>query len=196
MTLIKRKIYLIQKDFQMRFILTFVAGATVWGAATVGLFIYLAEKRLQRMRFSSHINVSTTSELLLPTTIGVQVICLLIFAGILAYTVRSLWKRFSPPLAAIKKELAKIADGELTSEIFPREYADFQGMAGSFEGMRKGLRNKIVRIKESQQALGVSAAELSGSIINGDASSAHVASLQSAVERMKEHLQAFHYQAR
>lgn len=196
MTLIKRKKYFIQKDFQVRFILTFVAVATVWGTSTVMLFAYLAKNRLERIRFSSHINISTTSELLLPTTIGVQVVCLIIFAGILAYTVRSLWRRFSPPLAAIKEELAKISGGELSNEIFPREYADFQEMAGALEGMRKGLRNKIVRIKESQQTLGISAAELSGSIINGDPSLDQVASLQSAVERMKEHLQAFHYQSR
>lgn len=190
----KRKIYFIKKDFQSRFILRFVAVATAWAAVMVVLYAYLAERRLGRLRFSSHIDITTTSELLLPVTVGVSVVSLLVFAGILAYTFHSLWKRLSPPLASIKKDLARIAGGELTGEIILRENDEFQDLAVDLDGMRKELRGKILLIKEPLQALRASAAELSGSVARGNPSLTHTASLQSAVERMKEHVNAFHYQ--
>lgn len=190
----KRKIYFIKKDFQSRFILRFVAVATAWAAVMVVLYAYLAEKRLGRLRFSSHIDITTTSELLLPVTVGASVVSLLVFAGILAYAFHSLWKRLSPPLASIKKDLARIAGGELTGEIILRENDEFQDLAIDLDGMRKELRGKILLIKEPLQALRASAAELNESVARGNPSSTHAASLQSAVERMKEHVNAFHYQ--
>ena len=192
----KRRIYFIKKDFQSRFILRFVIIATAWAAAMVVLYAYLAEKKLERLRFSSHIDITTTSELLLPITAGASVVSLLVFAGILAYSFHSLWKRLSPPLSTIKNDLARIAGGELTGEIILREDDEFQDLATDLDGMRKGLLGKIYRIKEPLQALRASAAELSGAAARGNPSLAHTASLQSAVERMKEQVDAFHYQPR
>jgi methyl-accepting chemotaxis protein len=188
-----RKIYFIKKDFQTRFILRFVAIATAWAAVTVMLFAYLAEKKLERLRFSSHINITTTSELLMPITLGAHVVSLLIFAGILAYTIHALWKRLSPPLYDIKKDIARIAGGELASEVTLRENDEFQDLAADLDMMRRELREKIIRINEQQRVLSNAVAELSGSIIKGNPSLADAASLRSAVARMKEDLQAFHY---
>ncbi len=192
----KRKIYFIKKDFQSRFILRFVAISTAWAAATVILFAYLAEKRLERLRFFSHIDITTTSELLLPITIGASVTSLLVFAGILVYTFRALWKRLSPPLAAIKKGLARMAGGELTGEVVLGKDDEFRDLASELDGMRRELREKVVRLKEQQRTLSAAAAELRESILAGNPSPAYAASLQSAVEKMKDAVHAFHYESR
>lgn len=189
----KRKIYFIKKDFQTRFILRFVFMASAWSAATVVMYAYLAEKKLERLRFSNHIDISTTSELLMPITVGVSAISLLVFALFLTYTFHSLWKRLSPPLVIIKKDLARMADGELTSAINLPEHYEFQDLAAELDAMRRELQGKILRIKEQQLILSATATELSGSIVTGTPSSAHAASLRSAVERMKEYVNAFHY---
>jgi methyl-accepting chemotaxis protein len=188
-----RKIYFIKKDFQSRFILRFVAIASVWAAAAIMLFAYLAAKRLDSIRYSSHVDIQTTRELLLPITIGANVASLLIFAGILAYTINSLWKRLSPPLFTLKKDLVRIASGDLMSEVSLSEKEEFQDMAADLDGMRKDLREKIVRIKEQQEVLSAVAAELSKSILKGAPSLPHAVSLQSGVEQMKEYVRAFHY---
>jgi len=188
-----RKIYYIKKDFQARFILRFVVVATIWAAATVMLFAYLAERRLEEIRYSTHISVKTTSELLLPSTVGAHVVSLLIFAGILGYTIHSLWKRLSVPLFTIKKDISRIAAGDLASEVVLRESDEFQDLAVELNEMRNGIRDKIIRIKESQLGVSAAAAELSRSILREKPSTSHAASLQSAVERMKEDVNAFHY---
>jgi len=189
----KRKIYFIKKDFQTRFILRFVLIATAWSVATVVLYAYLADKKLERLRFSSHIDITTTNELLMPITVGASTISLLVFALFLAYTFHSLWKRLSPPLASIKKDLTRMADGELVGTINLHGHYEFQDLAADLDGMRRELREKIVRLKDQHLILSDAATELNGSIVSGTPSPAHAESLRSAVERMKEHVNAFHY---
>ena len=188
-----RKIYFIKKNLQSRFILRFVAAAAVWAAISVMLFAYLAGKKLDDLRYSSNIDIETTSELLLPITVSVHAVSLLIFAGILAYTIRSLWQRLSPPLAAIKKSIAKIADGDLTNKIVLRKKDEFRDMARELEGMRIGLWERIDLIKERQQELSAAADAFHASLEGGDPLLSHAEALQSAVGRMKESLGAFYY---
>lgn len=187
----KRKIYFIKKEFQARFILRFVAVATVWSAASVLLFFYLANKKLEEIRYASHIDIRTTSELLMPVTIGALAVSLLIFAGILGCAIQTLLHRLSGPLGQIRRDIARIADGDLTSDIMLREKDEFQDLATDLEGMRRELRERIARIKEQQAVLSAAADELSRSVREGNASSKQVASLETAAARMKEGVRAF-----
>jgi len=191
----KRKKYFIRKDFQSRFILRFVAAATVWGVTTVLLFVYLAGKKLDDLRYSSHIDIQTTSELLLPITVGVHAVSLLIFAVILTYMIHALWPKLSQPLMVIKKSLVMIADGDLTGKVILRKKDEFRYLAGELNEMRKGIRERMVMIKDGQQEVSAAANELGRSILEGNPSLPAVASLQSAVGRMREALQAFHVEA-
>ena len=189
----KRKKYFINKDFQSRFILRFAAVATLWAGATVVLFSYLAAKRLDAIRYSSQVDIKTMGDLLLPITIGTHVVSLLVFACILAYTIRSLWKRLTPPLFSIKKDIMRIAGGDLASVVSLSKDEEFEDLAADLEGMREELRKKMVKIKAGQQALSAAAAEFARAVYEGNASPAHAASLQSAAARMQEDLQGFHY---
>jgi methyl-accepting chemotaxis protein len=187
----KRKIYFINKDFQSRFILRFVAVATVWSAASVLLFFYLANKKLEEVRYSSYIDMSTTSELLMPVTIGALAVSLLIFAGILGYAIHRLLHKLSGPLGQIRRDIARIAGGDLTSDIILREKDEFQDLAAGLEAMRTELRERIARIKDQQATLAAAAAELNKSVREGNASPQHVASLEDALARLKERVHAF-----
>ena len=187
----KRKIYFIKKEFQARFILRFVAVATVWSAASVLLFFYLANNKLEEIRYASHIDIRTTSELLMPVTIGALAVSLLIFAGILGCAIQTLLHRLSGPLGQIRRDIARMADGDLTSDIILREKDEFQDLATDLEGMRRELRERIARIKEQQAVLSAAADELSRSVLEGNASSQQAASLESAVARMKEGVRVF-----
>jgi methyl-accepting chemotaxis protein len=193
MTAYTRKKYFIDKDFQSRFILRFVAVAIIWAAATIMLFSYLAGKRLDDIRYSSYIDIKTTSELLLPVTVGVHVISLLVFAGILAATINSLWKRLSPPLYSIKKDIMRIGGGDLASEVSLSKDEEFQYMAEDLDDMRKGIREKIVRLKQQQVLLSAAADELARSVLVEKPSLPSVTSLRAAVERMKGEIQVFRY---
>jgi methyl-accepting chemotaxis protein len=187
----KRKIYFIKKDFQSRFILRFVAIATAWAAISSILFAYLAKERLAGIRYSSHVDITTMRELLLPTTVGAHVVSLLIFAGILAYTIRTLWKRLDPPLRTIKNDLSRIAGGGLSDEFTIGKVDEFQDLAADLDAMRTGLREKVTGIKERHRELSDAADALGRSILEGKPSASQTAMLQSAVERMKRDIDSF-----
>jgi methyl-accepting chemotaxis protein len=188
-----RKKYFIKKDFQSRFMLRFVAIATFWAVATAILFSYLAGKKLDDVRYSSHIDSKTISELLMPITVATQAASLLIFAGILAYTVSLLWKRLSPPLFSLKKDIARIAGGDLMSEVSLSSDEEFQDLADDLNDMRCGLQQKIVRLREQFQTLSTAADELHRSTIEGKLSLTHAAALHGAVEQMNAAANVFHY---
>jgi methyl-accepting chemotaxis protein len=188
-----RKKYFIKKDFQTRFMLRFVALATFWAAATAILFSYLAGKKLDDVRYSSHIDSKTIGELLMPITIAAQVVSLVIFAGILAYTVTSLWKRLSPPLYSLKKDIARIAGGDLRSEVSLSPDEEFQDLAEDLDGMRGGLQQKIVHLRERLQTLSTAADALHRSTLDRKLSLTHSASIQAAVDQMNAAANVFHY---
>lgn len=189
-----RKELLPARNFQLRFITRLVATVTIWGAATVLVFTYLLSKKLDTLRYSSHIDATTIGELLLPTTIVVHALSLLIFTAALAYSMQSLWKKLSPPLHSLKKDMARISGGDLTGEVTLGKYEEFQRLAGELDEMRSGLHEKFANIKEQQKVLSAGAAELERSILEGqNLSPESIASLQATVARMKEEVQVFHY---
>ena len=189
---IRRK-YFINKRLQTRFILTFVLIVICWAVATVGVYTYLVEKKLDSIRYSSHVDIKTTGELLLPITLGTHLISLLVFAAILAFAMKLVWKMLSPPLYSIKKDLARIAAGDLASEVSLCKGEEFQDLARELEQMRRGLRENIIRIKDQRLALSAAATEIDNSISAGNFSMNHVVSLQSAAAQMRESVQKFHY---
>jgi methyl-accepting chemotaxis protein len=183
-----------ERDLQLRFITRFVATVTIWGTATVLVFTCLVSKKLDTLRYSSHIDAKNVGELLLPTTIVVHGVSLLIFTAFLAYTIHMLWKTLSPPLHSIKKDIIRISCGDLTGEVSLSKYDEFQSLAKELDEMRLGLREKIVNLKEQQQSLRDRAAELDRSLQEGtDFSMESATALRSAVERMKEEVQKFRF---
>jgi len=182
----KRTTFYIKKNFQSRFILRFVAVTTAWAVATVMLFAYLAERRLEKFRFSSHIDITTTGELLLPITLGAHVVTMLGFAIFLLYTIHALWKSLAPPLYHIKSDIAGLTDGEMTRTISLRKSDIFNDLAADLDEMRRGLLGKIIGIKEQQLPLSEAAARLDEAVAGGRASQADVDALLATVERLKQ----------
>lgn len=186
-----RRIYFIKKDFQLRFILSFVAIVTIWAASTVIIYTYLAEKRLDSVRYSSHIDIATMNGLLLPVTLGTHTVSFLVFALILYFAINRIWKKLSPTLHTLKKEIMRISTGDLTSEISLTKYEEFQDLALELDHMRLELKNKIQNIKQQQQIVATAAAGIDKTIHGGGEPTAHAVTLQTALDRIKAEIEQF-----
>jgi methyl-accepting chemotaxis protein len=188
-----RKIYLVKKDFQSRFILRFVITTTVWAAVTVSLFTLMAGKRLEEFLYSPHINIKTTAELLMPSAVHAHIISLLFFVALLVYAIRSLWKKLAGPLYSLKKDITRITLGDLVSGVALRGDEEFQDLASDLDRMRGELRDKFVRLKEREEELSVAVSTLDRAALKGAASSDHVSVIREATAKMKEELKGFTY---
>ena len=188
-----RRVYFIQKDFQSRFILRFVLTITIWAVAAISLFLLMAERKMEELLYSPHITVKTTAELLMPSIFQAHALALVLFTGILLYALHSLWKRLSVPLYSLKKDITRIAMGDLVSGVVLRDDEEFQGLAKDVDNMRSSLRRSFVRLKERHLELSGAARELEKALLKGKLSAGEVAALQKKVSQMQEELRAFSY---
>ena len=189
----RRKNYFINKDFQSRFILRFVLTTTLWAVAAIALFAYFAKKRLQDALYTTHLKVSSPGELLLSSAVSAHAVALVLFVVLLAYAIYALSKKLSVPLYILKKDIARIAGGDLATEVSLREEDEFQYLASDVDAMRKELDGKLIKIKEGHAVLSLAVSELQKAALKGNPSANHVGSLKEAVARMKEELNAFTY---
>lgn len=187
----RRKNFFIDKDFQSRFILRFVFTTTLWAIAAIALFAYFARKRLQDALYTTHLKASSPGELLLSSTAAAQAIALLLFIVLLAYSIHALRKRLSVPLYMLKKDLARIAGGDLAAVVSLRAEDEFQDLAEDVEAMRKELGRKLINVKERHAALSAAVAGLQMAVLKGDLSAKDAGILKAAAARMKEELNAF-----
>jgi methyl-accepting chemotaxis protein len=187
----RRRNYFINKDFQGRFILRFVLTTTLWAVAAITFFAYFGKKRLQEALYTTHLKASSPGELLLSSAATAYALALVLFVVLLAYAVYSLRKKLSAPLYMLGKDMARIADGDLVTEVSLRDEDEFQELASDVDTMRKELDQKLIRIKEAHTALSSAVSELQRAALKGDPSANHIDPLKNAVTRMKEALNAF-----
>ena len=187
----RRKNFFIDKDFQSRFIVRFVFTTTLWAVAAISLFAYFAGKRLQEALYTTHLKVSSPGELLLSSSAAAQAIALVLFIVLLAYAIYALRKKLSVPLYMLKKDIARIADGDLASVVSLREEDEFQELASDMDAMRKNLGRKLGGIKEGNAALSSAIYDLQRAAAKGEVSAKQVGPLKEVAARMKEELNAF-----
>ncbi len=186
-----RRKYFIKKDFQTRFILRFVFTATFWAITAVSLIALMAESRLEEVLYSSHINITSTASLLIPSVLQAHTFSLLFFSFVLAYAIQNLWKRLAVPLYSLKKDLSRMAGGDLVNAIGLRDDEEFQDMAEDIDGMRIELRKKFMRIKEGQANLAAVLSTLEKAALKEGVAKQHSSSLRAAVSGIKEALNDF-----
>lgn len=187
----RRRIIFINKDFQGRFVLRFVITTTLWAVAAITLFAYFAGKRLQDALYTTHLKATSPGELLLSSTVTAYAIALVLFVALLAYAVYTLRKRNMVPLYMLKKDISRIAAGDLVTPVFLREEDEFQDLATDVDAMRRELERKLAEIKEGHAAFSSAISGLQKAVLKGNPSADQVVPLKEAVTRMKEGLNAF-----
>ncbi|HAS55402.1 MAG: hypothetical protein A2X56_06010 [Nitrospirae bacterium GWC2_57_13] len=186
-----RRVYFINKDFQSRFILRFVLTTSFWALAAVALFTVIAGRRLQDVLYSPHISIQSSVELLMPSALQAHLLSFVLFGAVLFLALRALWKRLSLPLYSLKKDIARIAAGDLVSGVSLREGEEFQDLAFELDGMRNGLRSRFSLLKERRTALSEAVRELERAVWKGTPSLAQAAAVKKAAEQLRGGLDGF-----
>ena len=111
----------------------------------------------------------------------------------LVYAIHSFWTNLASPLYSLKKDIVRVADGDLASPVALREEDEFHDLAMDIDKMRSDMRHRWARIKERQEVLASVTSDLSKSIAKGTPSVSHATLLRENIERMKEEINAFTY---
>ncbi len=136
----RRRNYFINKDFQGRFVFMFVLLASIGGVMAVGLFNYLAQKRLDVIMYSIHIPAKRINELLSSDMLYANLFSFFLVLFFLVFAINRLSISIAGPLYRIKKDLKEISKGDLSFNITLRYKDEFKDFASEINSMIENLR--------------------------------------------------------
>ncbi|RMG02637.1 MAG: methyl-accepting chemotaxis protein [Nitrospirae bacterium] len=144
----RRRNYFINRYFQGRFILLFVALASVGGIIAIGLFNYFAYKKLDDLLYSVHIPAKNINELISPDLIYANLFAFMFVLVVFFFAMNRLTIRITGPLYRIKKDLESIAGGDLSFNITLRYKDEFKDFAQELNVLVEKEREFFGRIKK------------------------------------------------
>ena len=132
----------------MKFVLAFVIVAFTGNILAVIIFNYLALKKLDELMWSTHLRVSSTSEIIGPLFTQVNVAAFAFMSITLVIIGFMITKKISVPLYRMSKDLTKAADGNLTVDISLRQKDEFKDVAYELDLAVQSLRKRFVTLNE------------------------------------------------
>lgn len=177
---IARKKILIEKKFQLRFILSVLA-VIVSGTILTGIFLYkFGNYQFDRTYYMAHQNVRESWEIFFEAVVGGSLASMILVAVPVAALALLESHRIVGPLYRVRVNLEKIAEGDLTLETKLRKADEFKIFNDVMNNLTHSLRDKVSAISEAQRALGEE--------LHGGADPVRVGQLESA---LKEKIEAF-----
>lgn len=192
----RRRNYFIKKGFQARFILKFL-GIVASGSALSGLFIYLLTTRnIENTFYSSHIKISSTGQLVLPTLVRVNfgiIVLVLLAVAVLTLFISN---KIAGPVYRMGKTTEKIGVQDFTADFALRSGDETIHLADSFEGMNRALKDRFDRLRRQARNVDAAAEDLVQRYSAGDENLSFdmgpenrvVAELVAGVEALKSEL--------
>ncbi len=145
----KRKIILINKAFQGRFILSVLATIILFGLCSAAIIYGLIDSDLHMQSQSAHVNIANTWERL-GFSILLGNIVAAIIAGLMAViVVLYISHKIAGPLYRFETLCKEVGDGNLDTITYLRANDQLQELAQSFSKMVDNLRKKRERTNEA-----------------------------------------------
>lgn len=155
----RRRNYFIKKGFQARFMVRFL-GLVITASAISGYIMYLLiNKDVEDVFYSSHINLSSSGQLL-PTLVKVNAWILAVVLLAAAATILLLARKVEGPIGRLGKTAERIAAGDLSGSFSLRTNDEVGSLAGSFEEMNSQLRGFFNEMRRQADAIDRSAERL------------------------------------
>jgi len=136
---------------------------------SVTLFDLFAHKRIEHLLYSTHLSVTSTGEAVFAQLFYVNAAIAVGLVVAVFLALRAILWRASGPLFRMKKDLLKVADGDLSTEIVLRRDDEFQEVAGTLGSMVSSLRKYFLRIRGAKKELSRALHALDKQAVNLDA---------------------------
>jgi len=156
----KRRIYLVKKDFQLKFILKFCLILLAGVIVSTGLLFFLSQDTLTSSFQDSRLQIKSTGLAILPAVIDTNLFTLglVILAAIIV--ILFITHKIAGPLFRLEKELTRIGNGDLTGRITLREKDQITEIADSINKVADQLHQKVQEIQADVDDAVSSAAHL------------------------------------
>lgn len=156
----KRREYITNAPFQMKFVLTFIIVAFTGNILAVTIFNYIALKKLDDLIWSTHLRVRTINEIIGPLFIQVNAAAFVFICITLIIIGMIIARKISAPLYRMSKGLRTAADGDLTVNIALKQKDEFKSVANELDNAIHSLRNRFITLNEKHKEITRSIGEL------------------------------------
>jgi nitrogen fixation/metabolism regulation signal transduction histidine kinase len=148
-----RRKLLIEKDFQIKFILKVLAVVVV-GTALTGIFLYkFGNYQFDRTYYLAHQDVRESWEVFWEAVLGASLASLTLVAAPIIFFTLYESHRIVGPLYRVRVNLDKISGGDLTLETKLRKDDEFLVFNDVMNNLTHSLRDKVAGIKEAKESL-------------------------------------------
>ena len=145
----RRKIYLIEKRFQLEFIFKLFGLAIGGGLITIGV-LYLFATRSNTVAFvNSRVVVKTTADFILPILLQTVLAVMAIVGAATIIMTLFFSHKVAGPLYHLRKAIKEAEAGDLSADFRLRHLDQLQELGDSFNAMIQKMRSDIKGLKES-----------------------------------------------
>ena len=149
----RRRNYFIKKGFQSRLVARFLIVA-VAGFAAAGYLVYRSvEKSAEEVFYSNHFRLASTSELVVPALLKVNLLAVLLILAAVSIAVLVISHRLAGPIFRLGKAAEKIGKGDLTGSFELRAKDEIKSLSDSFKEMNGSLREQFADMKREALAI-------------------------------------------
>jgi methyl-accepting chemotaxis protein len=148
-----RKHYLIDKKFQLTFIMKFCAIVLLSSLAIGALVFYLSRNSTTVAIENTRVFVKPTSDFILPQLVITVIAVSVIFSAVLFMMALIATHRIAGPMYRLRKEIDSVRGGDLTSAFIIRDKDQLKGLAKSLGDMGIVLRQKHTELKGKTDSL-------------------------------------------
>jgi len=139
----RRRTYITDTKLQMKFTLLFVLVSFAANIISVAVFNFLAVNKMEALIWSTHMEIQSTGEIVSPLFLYVNIGNFIFIAMLLSITGIWMMKKTSGPLFRMTKDINRIADGDLSTNITLRQKDEFQGVAVELNDMTASIRDRF-----------------------------------------------------
>ncbi|MEW6214380.1 MAG: hypothetical protein AB1478_04120 [Nitrospirota bacterium] len=156
----RRRNFFIKKRFQANFILRFIFVLFIASLVYGSTLYRILDKRFEEGLYSPHLRLESTVEILGPTLIYVNLSVFLVLILISVVVILFISRRILDPLNRLKIDAARVEKGNLLIEESPKSGHLGVKSGEAFIKAIKDIREKIIRLKDSADALEIMTGKL------------------------------------
>lgn len=143
----RRKNYFIKKEFQAKFILKFCALVALTALISASAIYLFLNRSVTTVFENSRIMIKPSTEFIIPGLILSSLVSIALAGAAAMIAVLFISHRIAGPLYKLESSLERIAEGDLSFDIYLRKGDEAGILSGVFNKSRRGLKALIENIK-------------------------------------------------
>lgn len=149
----KRRKYLIDMEFQVRFILKFCALVAAAGLLFMSILYFSVMQSTAVSIVNSRVVVRSTADLILPILIQTVIVVTIVISLFTIFVTLFISHKIAGPLYRFKKVMQELENGDFSSDFQIRNPDQLQELARAFNSMIKKVREEMGQLKENSVSL-------------------------------------------